>query len=328
MSAVSAIPYLIYAACAGVAEWTNPISQPGSPGYTPTPEHHLRFVLENDAISGRDCNYSNGGRLDYAQAIAGSQDAWGISLTQNMYTPVTHTRHAVPGEHPYCGYLGVGAAYLLRGNNFGCATEFQVGTTGKASFAGKTQNALHGACAMEQWDGWNDQVPSEITFQLTSRQEWNLPILARKYSNGLQSDGAAYLREAVGTVQLAAGGGLYYRIGYNLAPYSQVTGNSSAVYGIGVLDKPDYSRSDTSYFLVFEAANNYVARDITIDGGVFHDFKHRTCGRTPWQPEGRVGACVVYHGIDYYLGLYIKGRTYRTQKASQAIGTFSIGWHW
>lgn len=326
MLAMSVLPYACYALFAGVVGYTNCIPQPGTPSYTPTPTHHFRSLFENDSVSGRDRNYSHGTRMDYAQ-IMEDGNAWGLSYTQNIYTPETHTHHNVPGEHPYCGYMALGAAYLMRGENFGCVTEFQVGVTGRPSLAGKAQNALHEIAKMDKWYGWKDQIPAEPTFQLTSRQEWRLSFLETSVSDGVQTDAVFFLRESVGTFDISGGGGFSWRIGHNLPESSMLTGNRAGVYGLNLIRKPAYKREDCSYFFVLEGSVNYVARDLTVDGGVFRDFE-RTCRRTPWQPEARAGIGLIYQGVEYYVGTSVRGRTYKTQDENSVIGEFSVAWHW
>ena len=324
MQLMSVLPYAVYALCAGAAGYWNPIPQPTEAGYAPI--HHFRGVFENDSVSGQDCNYTHGTRLDYAQ-ITPDGNAWGLSLTQNIYTPETHTHHRVEGQHPYCGYMALGAAYIKRGVDFGCATELQIGTTGRASLAGQIQNGLHDMFGMETWDGWRDQIRSEVTLQLTSRQEWRARWLEKAPAAGWESDGTVYLRESLGTFHVGGGVGVTYRFGRNLPTSSQVTGNSPTVFGVSALRKPGYKPAAMSYFLVLEGSLNYVARDLTVDGGVFHDFQ-RSCERTPWQPEGRLGGCVIYRGVEYYMGALVRGRTYKTQDENAVLGTFSITWHW
>lgn len=323
---MSVLPYAVYALCAGAAGYWNDIPQPGSLAYTPSPVHHFRGLYENDVIFGQDRNYTHGTRLDYAEVMRNG-NAWGLSIMQNIYTPETHTKHRVEGEHPYCGYLAFGAAYMKRGVNFGCSTEAQFGTTGRPSLAGQFQNGLHDTFGMKTWDGWDDQIPFEMTFQLTSRQEWRVRRWEKSPVMGWQTDGSVYLQEAVGTFNVSGGVGMTYRFGRNLPNSSRVTGNRAAVFGLDVLEKPDYNRSASSYFIAFEGLLNYVAHDLTVDGGVFHDFE-RSCARMPWQPEARLGACVIYHGIEYYVGGLVRGRTYKTQSERSLIGVFSIAWHW
>lgn len=323
---MSALPWLTMAVLSPVVGYFNPIPQPGEPGYAEQPSRHFRGIMENDSAFDHDGNYSHGTRLDYAQLMTNG-DAWGVSLTQNIYTPVHHSKGAVPGEHPYAGYLALGGAYLSRGENFGNAVEFQLGTTGNPSLARYAQNGLHEMCGMATWDGWNDQVPSEVTVQLSAQQHVRIPWMETTSSNGWESDGTFVLREQFGTAFIKAGGGVSYRYGRNLPPSMQVNGNHEATYGLGLLEKKSYNPAAPSYFVCAEAYLDYVARDITIDGGVFHHFE-QTCSREPWQAEIRMGIGVSYQGIDYFVGGVYCTDSYRRQQSNSFYGTFSIGWNW
>ncbi|MBR3944100.1 MAG: lipid A deacylase LpxR family protein [Akkermansia sp.] len=323
---MSAIPWLTMAILSPVVGYYNPIPQPGEPGYEAVPQHHFRGTMENDSAFDKDSDYSHGTRLDYAQSLANG-DAWGVSLTQNIYTPTTHTDGAVQGEHPYAGHMAVGAAYLMRGEDFGNAIEFQLGTTGNASLARYMQNGLHEACGMETWDGWNDQVPSEVTVQLSAQQNIRIPWLEMTSSNGMKSDAAFILREEAGTAYIRGGAGVTVRYGRNLPPAMQVNGNRAAQYGVALLEKPDYDPAAPSYFVTGGAYVEYVARDFAVDGGVFHHF-NQTCSRVPWQAEFRLGVGVSYQGIDYFVGGVYCTDSYRNQKENTFYGTFSISWHW
>ena len=319
------LPFITYAAVAGVAGLANPIPVPGEAGYTPDAHNFVRGMFENDSASGRDRNYTHGTRLDYAHVMRNGH-AWGLSLTQNIYTPETHTHGRVESEHPYCGYAAIGGAYLWRGVDFGCATELQVGMTGKASCAGRVQNLLHDTMKISEWDGWDDQIPSEVTLQLTSRQVWRLRSLELNKGEW-QTDGVAYLRESVGTFRVSGGVGFSVRLGYNLPSTMPEVGNEATSYGVGVIKRPSYRRDDLSYYVTFGAWVDYVARDLTVDGGVFHHFD-RSCSRTPWQANGHMGLGISYHGIDYYAGVRLMSRTYRTQDENSLLGVFSITWSW
>ena len=318
------LPVVVYAAVAGVAGYTNPIPQLGDPGYTDAPKNHLHGVFQNDSLSGEDCNFSHGTRFDFTREIS-EKHAWAVTLTQNMYTPEAHSYGNILGQHPYCGYLALGGGYLYRGEKFGCGTELQVGTTGKASLAGKTQNAVHELLDMEKWRGWSDQVPSEMTVQLASRQEWLARV--RMLRRGWESETRMYVRESLGTFNISGGVGVLYRIGRNLPPSMTTNDIETGNFGISLLSKPNYDRRKISYFMLAGVYGEYVARDMTIDGGVFHHFD-RTCGRTPWQVQGQLGAGVAYKGIDYYAGVLVHSRTYRTQDKNSLMGVFSLTWNW
>lgn len=320
------LPFVVYAAAASAAGYLNPIAQPGQPGFAPEPQNHLRLLYENDSPSGKDRNYTHGTRIDYARTMQ-SGNAWGLSLMQNIYTPEHHRAHAVPGEHPYCGYMALGGAYLHRGDFFGWAAELQLGTTGNPSCAGRFQNTLHDIFDMESWNGWDDQVPAEFTMQLSLRQEWALPALQRTVGRNWQLDGQAVLRESVGTVRMSGGGGVALRLGRNLPPTMESVSNSPTNFGIGLIRKPDYDPTANSWFVALEAYVDYVGRDLSVDGGVFHHFES-TCTRQPWQAELRTGVGVRHAGIDYYAGILVLSRTYKTQDENSVMGTFAVSWNW
>lgn len=325
---MSALPWLVMAAASAAVDYTNPIAQPGEPGWTAQPKNHLRVLFENDSAAGKDQNYTHGTRIDYARSFD-ERNGMGLSLTQNIYTPETHTRRAVPGEHPYAGYLGFGGAYLRRGDYVGCSTELQIGTTGNASFARYSQDAIHRAGNMARWDGWSYQVPAEVTFELSGRQDYRLPFVETEFGKGRwQTDGLVFTRENVGTVDISGGVGITLRCGHNLPSDMSVNGNHAADYSLGLIRADRYKPEEMSYFLVASAYGYYMARDITIDGGVFHDFKYQTCSRMPWQGEAQFGLGVVHQGINYFAGITCHSRTYRTEEGNHWYGSFAISWNW
>ena len=320
------LPFIVYTAAAGTIGLANSLARPDTASAPMTAANHLRLTFENDSPSGRDRNYTHGTRIDYARSI--SQDyAWGISLTQNMYTPETDAPGRVEGEHPYCGYMALGGAFMGLGRNFGWATELQVGTTGNASCAGRFQNVLHDMMKIETWHGWHDQIPSEVTVQFSGRQMWRIPQAEFKLGGDWSTDASFSLLESVGTFRIAGGAGVSLRIGRNLPPAMDANGNLPTAFGISLLQKPDYNPRKISYFLALDGYMEYVARDLTIDGGVFHDFS-RSCTRVPWQARANAGLGLAYAGVDYFMGLSVSTRTYKTQDENSVMGIFTVTLHW
>ncbi len=319
------IPWLCAAAAAGVAGYTNPTPRPGEPSYVPGGQHHLRVMFENDSFCGNDGNYTHGSRVDYAQSLANG-DAWGLSLTQNIYTPSTNSRQEVYNERPYAGYLAVGGAYLMRGEDVGSSFELQLGVTGKPSLAENAQWLVHQLGDMYQWQGWAHQLDSEITMQFNSRQDYRLPFLESRFC-GLETDGTLYTREEIGTVSIAGTVGLSLRIGENLPDRMRLNGNAPGDYGIGLLRQSSYRPEELSWAIIAQNSVKYVARDLFLDGGAFH-ASATTCTKNPWVFESRLGLGVSYRNIDYYLGGVFQTRAYQTQDHNTAYGTFSVTWHW
>ncbi len=320
---------IISAVAAGlVADAVNPLPKPGEEGYTPQPRHHLRFVMENDSPFGSDCNYTHGTRIDYAKTLPkNSHHAFGVSLTQNIYTPQNHTRGAVPGQHPYGGYLALGVAHIFTGEYVGNSMELQLGTTGKPSLAFDSQDLVHKTCGLQRWEGWGDQIPSEMTFQLTARQDYRLPWCEITTPSGLQTDAIIFTREELGTVSVAAETGAYFRIGRNLPPSMQVNGNQAANYGVGLIRKPDYDPTASSWFVLLGGSVRYVAHDLFIEGGVFHDYEYG-CTLEPWVGEATIGLGIRRNGVDYYIGAVTRTPNFHAQDDDTVFGTFNLGFHW
>lgn len=316
------------AAASALSYYTNPIAKPGTPEFKNAPVHHFRVGFENDCAFNRDRNYTHGTRLDYVRDIDGTNRSYGFTLMQNIYTPEVHTHHAVPNQHPYAGYLALGGAYLWRGRDIGCSVEFQLGTSGRASLAKDAQRMIHSAGKMEQWEGWGDQVPSELTIQLTSRQDYRMAFVETSTASGWQTDGLLYTREALGTFAISGGAGFSLRFGRNLPNNLRVNGQEAANLCRGLIDSGTYRPEAAAYFLLLQGELDYVARDLTIDGGVFHKFRHKTCSRTPWQFHGQFGLGASYQGIDYFAGALFYSHTYRTQPHNSVLGCFTLSWNW
>lgn len=323
---MSMLPLVTMAALSAGTNYLAPVPQPGDPGFTNTPQHHFRLLFENDALFGDDQDYSHGTRLDYAQELSNG-DAWGLSLVQNIYTPKSRTLGAVPGEHPYAGYMALGGAYLQRGRDIGAVYELQLGVTGNQSLARYSQKVVHELFDMYEWNGWRDQVPAEMVFQFNARQDFRLEALEVTTPNGWQTDVTFYTQEQIGTFRISAGAGIAARWGVNLPPSMQVTGNTAANYGLGLLKKPEYDRSRPSYFVVGSVYGGYVAHSLPVEGGVFRHFEHAR-RREPWQWEARLGLGACYKGVDYFAGAVYLSDTFAGQTSGTLFGSFAISLHW
>lgn len=325
---MSMLPILIMAAASGAAGYWNPLPQPGEEGYAAHTRHNFRILFENDSPFGADCDYTHGTRLDYTQAIdENRRHWWGVSLMQNIYTPETNSVRYYRGEHPYAGYLALGGAYLMRGEDFGASFELQLGVTGKPSIAENCQWFIHKIADLDQWRGWHNQIPSEVTVQLSMRQDYRLEFLETEFGGGWQTDSTFFTREEIGTVSIAAGVGATFRVGVNLPPSTSNKGNAAGNFGVSLIEPTRYRPGEISYYLVGSCGVNYVARDLFIDGGVFHHFDSG-CRRVPWQAEMRLGLGLRYEGIDYYLGAMYRTHTFSSQERETLVGSFAVSWNW
>ena len=99
---------------------------------------------------------------------------WGLDLTQLMFTPERKLREPIYGEHPYVGNLTLGLISLVKNEDRANVLELQLGTTGSPSLAKGSQHLVHKMWGMEQWPGWNNQLPSEMTANLFFKRYYRL----------------------------------------------------------------------------------------------------------------------------------------------------------
>lgn len=285
----------------------------------------FRIMLENDVFFGHDKDYTNGTRLDYVGDISENRK-YGISLTQLIFTPQQHANYPLVGQHPYAGYLAAGVGYIMTGEENSTTFEFQLGTTGKPSIARECQWLIHKVGTMDSWDGWGYQLPSEVTMQLSVRQDRRLRSLESRSSTGFQTDGLMYGRAEAGTVSVRAGIGFIFRFGYNLPPSMNDYTINGANYGVSPFLDRTYDREANSYYGIVGFYGQYVVHDLFIDGTVFHHVDTHV-SKIPWQGEVYAGVGVRHRDVDYFFGAIYKSNQYRTQRGYTLLGNVQVKWN-
>lgn len=118
---------------------------------------------------------------------ANLRQQWGLDLTQLMYTPEQKATYPIYNQHPYVGNLTLGLTSLVKNEDRANSLELQLGTTGTNSLAKGSQHFIHKLWGMEQWPGWANQLPGEMTANLfssgiTACADWRsatAPVLKR-----------------------------------------------------------------------------------------------------------------------------------------------------
>lgn len=162
---------------------------------------------------------------------ANLRQQWGLDLTQLMYTPEQKATYPIYNQHPYVGNLTLGLTSLVKNEDRANSLELQLGTTGTNSLAKGSQHFIHKLWGMEQWPGWANQLPGEITANLFFKRYYRLRGLEKRYGSGFETDALAYWHADAGTVKVQAGGGMSFRFGYNLgntSPENSIRGATPA----------------------------------------------------------------------------------------------------
>jgi lipid A 3-O-deacylase len=155
----------------------------------------MSFYLENDLFSETDQNYTNGIRISWeSQDLSsyensprlppwirkandqlsffhdlkqGLQRNLVVSFGQLMFTPKDiYAKQVIENDRPYAGYLYLGFAYHTRSNDQLDTLEVNFGIVGPASQADHTQDLVHEIRGFDKFEGWQNQLSNEPTFQL------------------------------------------------------------------------------------------------------------------------------------------------------------------
>ncbi len=308
-------------------------------------DSYLVFQLDNDLFTGSDRNYTNGARLAYLRPIAekdlnwiqkslrtlgGTGDSrlfnflavavdpdqvrfdWGIGLTQLMFTPSDpEWTEAPPGERPYAGWLGMEFSLHAKDSRAVSSVVLSVGVTGEYSFAEETQKWVHTHISGSPvFQGWDSQIPGEVTVNLNFDQKRRFGDLARATRDWLMEvDGYLEWGAGIGNFRTDAYVGTLLRTGIHLpvqyaTPRIQLGNYSHELF----LPGARVNRSEWSLYLFGGARGTAVAHDITLDGPVFRSFD------TGVSSEPLVGELVA--GVGFRLGSFTLtfSRTFRTKE--------------
>lgn len=331
-------PRLVPAALAlGVACLAGPLAapaaaQPALPAADPRVA--LTLTTENDSYSFRkgDRWYTNGiylgfqsaedrlpspmawldGRL--AELFGPARSRWGISVGQNLYTPID-IRRTVPDrqDRPYAGFLYTEISLDRRTATHLDRFSFQLGLVGPSALGEETQDFVHDVLGDRQARGWRYQIRDEVTFNFQGERTWRLPGGAMP-ALGLETDVLPTASVALGTAAINAGLGARVRIGSGLEndfgpprirPTLGTTGSAPVGNAFG-------------WYLFAGAGGRVVGRDITLNGNTYRDSASRD--PRPFVGDLEAGGALVWRGARLSYT-----HVWRTKEFVSQAGTFQFG---
>jgi len=321
---------------------------------------YLTFFLDNDLFNGTDENYTNGARLSYItegepiinlpiiqdnlHLFSGGSESlnwtrklfgfrnpaqveysWGFALTQLMFTPTDpFAEEPAPGERPYAGWAGIGFSLHTRDSHAQNSVELNIGVVGPAAYARETQNLVHDLRGIERFEGWDSQIPNEVTLNLHTTQRRRIEFLDKWQSLplGLRMDGYTETGFALGNFRTDAHAGFLVRAGWNLpVEFADArlspTAHSQRIYSGGS------NTSDWSLYALFGAQVNLVLYDISLDGPLFRNFDTGV-DRELLVGDFYAGFGLRYKGCEFSYVHTFRTKTFETQDGSQAFGSLAI----
>ena len=321
---------------------------------------YLTFFLDNDLFAGTDQNYTNGARLSYItegrpvieipfvqdnlhrfsadsdglsllQRIWGFDDpskvqySYGFALSQMMYTPIDpDTPTAPPGERPYAGWTGIGLSLHARDEHALNSVEISLGVVGPHAQAQETQDFVHDVRNIDKFEGWDSQIPNEVTLNLHFEQKRRWTDLRKvKLPFDLEIDGFHETGYSLGTYLTEAHLGFLMRLGWNL-PIEFSDARLTPIAHTQKLYTNETSNAQSwSLYLIGGARATGVLHDITLDGPVFRDFDTGV-EREPWIGEAYAGFGLRYADWEFnYVHTY-RTKQFKSQNDNQPFGSIAI----
>ncbi len=319
---------------------------------------YLTIYLDNDLFAGSDRDYTNGVRMswisenrdisqlgsvqrmlrrisgdsdsfDTFQKITGFRDPndlqynYGISLTQLMFTPEDSSSYTQPpDERRYAGWLGLGFSLHVKDDRILNSVEFTIGTTGPNSLAENSQDFIHSILGNEKFNGWDDQIPNEITADLSFVQKRRADFVNWHYG-AFRMDGLTEWGMRLGTFRTSAHAGGFFRAGFNLPPDFSDPRLSDTAYSHRYFDSDDPYVGNWSVYLLFGTTGRAIAHDATLDGPLFSSFD-TGIHREPFVGEVFAGAGIRYRDVELSYVHTWRTREYKEQADAADFGSVAL----
>lgn len=306
----------------------------------------LTLHLENDSAlfipnSPSDRAYTNGTGITFAWRPAFA-DAWaerlpdlggdfgdapataaGFQAAHLIFTPENIDAVAPqPDDRPFAGHLFAGLYMQRAGERTLDHVQVDLGVVGDASAAEQMQEWVHDVFP-ESVDpaGWDNQVPSEPTLQLTLRRKWRTARDSGRFQLAgmdLRGEGIAGAEIELGNVLRQAEGSLLGRVGFNLPDD----------FGPGRIFEPRSFTGDPqagwSFYLFGRLSGRLVEHNLFLEGSDFRPDDHPTVSPQPFVGEAALGFDLTYRGDRWAFG-FNYSQIYSMQEFEQQNDNHSYG---
>lgn len=230
---------------------------------------------ENDWWGGwSDKYYTNGSRIAWTSPVidalgdAEESGRFTLSFTHEMYAPKNGAA-PIPSEsdHPYAGLAYLGAGLSRETADRLDSVQLDLGVVGPAAQAKHLQQSWHHLIDNPTLNGWDTQLHDEPLVNLTVERRRRILLAGAPGELGV--DMIPRLVGIAGTARTEAVAGLQLRFGQNLP----------ADFGRGMIRqntayiRPGDTDAGTSLYGYIDLQAEAVARNIALDGNLWHDSR-------------------------------------------------------
>ncbi|MFZ5572656.1 MAG: lipid A deacylase LpxR family protein [Thermodesulfobacteriota bacterium] len=305
------------------------------------------LIIENDAFTNSDNNYTNGVGISWVSADLGTYDGekfvskWGRfwkflpfvldegyttyaswSVVQEMNTPNDIDNPNPPNDdQPYSGVLYTDSMLYARKERWGHAWQLKLGVVGPSSHAEDVQKWFHDVTGNKEPKGWHTQLPDEPVINLGY-------TVAHLAAEG-QAGGLAEWRivpigtAGFGTYFTGAGLGIYGEVGWNLVDSFGGAALRAGLNGASTIGAGPANGWSVAFFGGLGGFG--VVHYLPLDGTVFRDS--RSVDSEPFIGMASYGFSV-RHGrfaLNYATTMFTD--TFKTERENSQFGTVSLSWY-
>ncbi|MGC6505276.1 MAG: lipid A deacylase LpxR family protein [Coraliomargaritaceae bacterium] len=253
--------------------------------------------------------------------------AWGVGLTQIMYTPTNPNAGKSPaGERPYAGWLGVEFSLQAMNDQARTGITLSLGTTGDASLAEDTQDWVHENISNSPlFQGWNSQLEEEFTVNLHFDHKRRLHLLEHGMPGQWETDGYGEWGIAGGNFRTNSYLGGLIRFGYNLPPTYSIPRVQLGSYGAAFFREEARERKAFSLLGFTGLRGSLVIHDITLDGSVFPHSPSATESKI-LVGEWLYGLQLRWNAFDLSLSNTLRTTEFKGQDKHHSFGSVMLRW--
>lgn len=259
----------------------------------------IHIYVENDTRRiggpGSDNAYTNGVKISYIyaesnipkwadavmnrseelrNAIQGSQSNFGFSLGHQIYTPNDILRtDLIKDDRPYAAWLYMGFSAQFQNSAQSHALELDLGIIGPEAIGRVVQNGFHNLIGTYEAEGWEHQLKTEPTIQLSYQQR--LRFIEVTLSDQKYFDLIPFFGGGLGNVSIDAHLGAMVRLG-NLLTDDLGPARPSMTNGDNFVNPVSKGEPKTSVYLFASGQGIAIARNIFLDGNTFRESPHVT----------------------------------------------------
>lgn len=255
-------------------------------------------------------------------ALIGAQSNFGFSVGQQIYTPNDIRRtDLIEDDRPYAAWLYAGFSAHFQSSAQSHSLELDVGVIGPEAGGQQVQNSFHDMINTYRAEGWQHQLATEPTLQLSYQQR--LRFVEIKIADQKYIDVIPFFGCGLGNVSIDAHAGAIVRVGHLLSD-DFGPARPSMTNGDNFVTPITNQTARTSFYLFASGQSYAIARNIFLDGNTFRKSHH--VKKYPFVLETEFGFVGHYKSWDASWRFVSRSPEFEQRSVVNSFASISIGY--